>query len=389
MRLTDGSATNSVQNKEGNPFPSFLIRAVSYSTSGLKILDQRKLPGRIRYLYPASASQTAEAIRTLSVRGAPNIGVAAAYGLAVEAQRLTNRQLRTGLRRAAGLLLAARPTAVNLSWAVQKLMRLVDDRSLTPRRLRARILEQASEIEQEELASSRAIARHGAALIPRYGTRAGRTLPVRKHGVRRPNHPTVLTICNTGALAAPGFGTALGVVFQSHLDRKRPSVYVCETRPLLQGARLTIMELIRAGIPSTLIVDSAAATVISKCNLVLVGADRIARNGDTANKVGTRMLAILAAEARRPFYVVAPRSSFDRDCRSGEDILVEERAGDEVRRIGDHRIAPDSTQVFNPAFDITPARYITGFITERGLAYPPFSIGRKKRQGGTRPPRMG
>jgi len=286
------------------------------------------------------------------VRGAPQIGVAAAHGLAVEASRLPDSGLRPGLRRAAGVLARARPTAVNLSYAVARVSRLLDEPGLAAAELRRRVRDEARAIEAEEVANSAAIARHGVALVPRGAT--------------------ILTICNTGALAGPGMGSALGVVFQAHLDGKTPRVYACETRPLLQGARLTTLELARARIPVTLIVDSAAASVIEKCDVVLVGADRIARNGDTANKVGTRMLAVVAHAAGRPFYVVAPSSSFDPSCPDGSHIVVEERSGEEVRAFAGCRVAPAGVTVFNPAFDVTPARLITGFITERGIIRPPF-----------------
>jgi eIF-2B alpha/beta/delta-like uncharacterized protein len=200
-----------------------------------------------------------------------------------------------------------------------------------------------------------------------------RSLAMARHGARLlPQNATVLTICNTGALAGPGMGTALGVVFQAHMDGKRPHVYACETRPLLQGSRLTTLELQRAKIPVTLIADSAAASVVDRCDLVLVGADRIAANGDTANKVGTRMLATLARAAHKPFYVVAPSSTFDAATRTGKQIVVEERDGEEVRAFAGCRAAPAGTAVFNPAFDVTPARLITGFITERGILNPTY-----------------
>ncbi len=286
------------------------------------------------------------------MRGAPNIGVAGAYGLAVEAYRLSDSKLRSGLGRAAEVLAQARPTAVNLSWAIQRMQKVMDSPELSPQGLRLAVEREARRIESEEIVSSLAMACHGARLV--------------KQGAR------VLTICNTGALAGPGMGTALGVVFQSHLNGKRPHVFACETRPLLQGARLTALELARARIPVVVIVDSAGATVMPECDVVLVGADRIARNGDTANKVGTKMLAVLAKEFRKPFYVVGPCSSFDLTCTRGCDIVIEERSADEVRKFGSCRAVPNSVSVFNPAFDITPARLITGFVTERGLIHPPF-----------------
>jgi methylthioribose-1-phosphate isomerase len=291
------------------------------------------------------------------VRGAPQIGVAAAYGLAVEANRLPDERLRAGLRRAAATLGSARPTAVNLGYAVKRVVRLLDEPDLVAAGLRRLIQDEARAIEREEAASSLATARHGAKLVP--------------------PGATILTICNTGALAGPGMGSALGVVFQAHLDGKKPRVYACETRPLLQGSRLTTLELMRARIPVTLIADSAAASVIEKCDIVLVGADRIARNGDTANKVGTKMLAVVAHAAGKPFYVVAPSTSFDLSCADGGDIAIEERGGEEVRGFAGCRAAPAGVPAFNPAFDVTPARLITAFITERGIIRPPFrrSIG--------------
>jgi len=328
-----------------NRLPGFLFRAVSFERGRLRILDQTQLPHRVAYLYPTRAVDVAAIIKRLAVRGAPAIGVAAAYGMAVEAGRLPDRSLVKGLEQAAGTLIAARPTAVNLKWAVVRVMRSVDAG-------RRAVAKEARLIEKEEIERSLAMARHGAKLLPK--------------------NAQVLTICNTGALAGPGMGTALGVVFRAHMDGKRPHVYACETRPLLQGSMLTTLELQRAKIPVTLIADSAATGVIDRCDLVLVGADRIAANGDTANKVGTRMLATLARTARKPFYVVAPSSTFDAATRTGKQIVVEERDGEEVRAFAGCRAAPARTVVFNPAFDVTPARFITGFITDRGILTPPF-----------------
>jgi methylthioribose-1-phosphate isomerase len=332
--------------------PSFLYRAVVFTGSRLRILDQTALPHRFTYLHPTSASEVAGIIKRLAVRGAPAIGVAAAYGLAVEAKRLPDARLRRGLVAAAKTLVESRPTAVNLKWAVVRVMQSVSVRGLSTDAVRSAVLAEAQQIESEEIARSLAMARYGAKLLPQ--------------------NADILTICNTGALAAPGMGTALGVVFQAHLDGKKPNVYACETRPLLQGSRLTTLELLRAKIPVTLIVDSAAASVIEKCDLVLVGADRIAANGDTANKVGTRMLATLARAARKPFYVVAPSSTFDPATPNGGRIVVEERDGEEVRAFAGCRAAPKGVPVFNPAFDVTPARLITGFITDRGILKPPY-----------------
>jgi methylthioribose-1-phosphate isomerase len=332
--------------------PGFLFKAVSFERNRLRILDQTLLPRRFVHLYPKSAVEVAAIIKRLAVRGAPAIGVAAAYGLAVEAKRLPDVRLIQGLEQAARTLVAARPTAINLKWAVVRVMKSVSVRALSPEETRRAVLAEAQRIEAEEVERSLAMARFGAKLLPQ--------------------NANILTICNTGALAAPGMGTALGVVFQAHLDGKIPNVYACETRPLLQGSRLTALELLRAKIPVTLIADSAAASVIGKCDLVFVGADRIAANGDTANKVGTKMLATLARAARKPFYVVAPSSTFDPATPDGSKIVVEQRDGEEVRGFAGCRAAPKGVPVFNPAFDVTPARLITGFITDRGIIRPPF-----------------
>ncbi len=326
------------------------LAAVVWSGGRLSLLDQTLLPGRIRYRHPKDARAVVASIKRLVVRGAPAIGVAAGYGLALEARRLPDEQLRRGLAQAARQLEQARPTAVNLRYAVERIARHLERPGLSPEQLRRTVLNEARAIEAEETARSYAIARHGLALVP--------------------SRADILTICNTGALAAPGIGTALGVVLQAHKSGRKVHVFACETRPLLQGSRLTVFELQRAGVPVTLIVDSAAATVIGRCDLVLVGADRIAANGDTANKVGTKMLALVARAACRPFYVVAPVSTFDRECPDGAHIPVEERSGEEVRRFRSCRAAARDVAVFNPAFDVTPARFITAFITEQGIIRP-------------------
>lgn len=330
------------------------MRPIVYSRGRLRIIDQRILPGRVRRLELRSAQETARAIQTLAVRGAPAIGVAAAWGLAVEAQRLDDRGLRAGLRQAGRELARARPTAVNLARAVAEVLEPLAE-GLSGDRLRQAVRERAAMVERVEVERSCALAAAGAGLVP-----AG---------------AKILTICNTGALAAPGMGTALGVVFEAHRRGLRPQVYACETRPLLQGARLTMFELKRARIPAVLIADSAAATAATDCDLVIVGADRIARNGDTANKVGTRMLAMVAREAGLPFYVAAPVSSFDPDCGRGGEIVIEARDPDEVLTCAGRRTAPVGVRAFNPAFDVTPARLVNGFITDQGVVRPPFGRG--------------
>ncbi len=348
------------------PFLPGQLRAVRWRKGAVELLDQTQLPWRITWLRLKTAKAVAAAIKRLAVRGAPAIGVAAAYGLATEALRLPAGRLRAGLEAAAQLLVATRPTAVNLGWAVERVMLAVtgDGDSET---LRRRVVRAAVGVEQEEIRRSMAIAHCGSRLI----------------GCNQ----TILTICNTGALAGPGFGTALGAIIKAQLDGRNPRVYVCETRPLLQGARLTVFELQRAGISYELVVDSAAATVIDRCDLVLTGADRIAMNGDTANKVGTRMLAFMARAARKPFYVAAPLSTFDLTCRSGSEITIEERSADEVRLVAGRRVTLAEAPVFNPAFDITPGRLVTGFVTDVGLAKPPYRISLRQlaRQSATSP----
>jgi methylthioribose-1-phosphate isomerase len=304
-------------------------------TSTLCLLDQTSLPTREVYRSCRTVRDVVEAIRTLQVRGAPLIGIAAAYGMAL-AQR-TRVPLRTAARR----LITARPTAVNLRWAVERVLRTGRDPLAEARRIHA-----------EDAAFCSAMGRHGARLIP--------------EGAR------VLTICNTGALATGGIGTAFGVLLTARRRIRR--IWQCETRPLLQGARLSMVEYARTGLPAVLIPDSAAATLFARkeLDLVITGADRIAANGDTANKLGTRMLAELCHTHRVPFYIAAPSSTFDPSNRSGRDIPIEERDPDEVRRPRGTPFAPPGCRVFNPAFDVTPASLITAFITERGILRPPY-----------------
>lgn len=340
--------------------PAFVFRALRWHRGLLVAIDQAALPGRVRYLRLSSAADVAAAIKRLAVRGAPTMGVAGAYGVALEARRLSDRALMSSLAGAGARLARARPTAVNLKWAVERVVAAAMSEP-TPRRVRAAALREARAIEREEIRRSFAIARHGADLIRQ--------------------DASILTICNTGALAAPGLGTALGAVLQARLDGRRQMVYVCETRPLLQGARLTALELARAGVEFRVIVDSAAASVIERCRMVIVGADRIAANGDTANKVGTRMLAILARRAGVPFYVAAPSSTFDVNCATGRRIPIEQRGAGEVRRFGRCRVTLPDAPVFNPAFDVTDHRFITGFVTEQGVIRPPFRAGIRRLAG--------
>lgn len=329
-----------------------MLRPVVWRRGRLFVLDQTLVPAELRYVEITSAADGASAIARLTVRGAPAIGVTAAASLVVEARRLPDSRLSEGLRKAALRLLASRPTAVNLAWSLAEVLAVAAAAGDEPTSIRRAVAQAARRLIRDEDGRSRAIARNGAALVKR--------------------GDAILTICNTGPLAAPALGTALGAILYAHAQGKRPRVYACETRPLLQGARLTALELLRAGVDVTLIVDSAAASVVERCQLVMVGADRIARNGDTANKVGTRMLALLARSAGKPFYVAAPSSTFDPAAVRGCDITIEERSPDEVRCFAGRPVAPPRVAVFNPAFDITPGRCIAGFVTERGVLRPPF-----------------
>jgi methylthioribose-1-phosphate isomerase len=299
------------------------------------------------------------AIRRLSVRGAPAIGVAAAYGVVLGVRSATSSPaaVRRALGRACARLATSRPTAVNLFWALAR-MRALGERLLAHRRppgeVASLLLREAEAIHREDAAQCLAIGEHGAGLL--------------KDG------STVLTHCNAGALATGGIGTALAAVYAAQESGKRITVYADETRPLLQGARLTAWELKRAGIEVTLICDGAAARVLGegRIDAAIVGADRIARNGDTANKIGTYGVALLARAHRVPFYVAAPATTFDPEIPSGKTIPIEERADAEVSDGFGRPSAPPGVRVYNPAFDVTPARFVTAFITERGVIRPPF-----------------
>jgi methylthioribose-1-phosphate isomerase len=330
------------------------------------LLDQTRLPREELTREYRRWEDVAEAIRTLVVRGAPAIGVSAAFGIALAARQSraeTVDDLLTDLERASKGLAATRPTAVNLFWALDRMRRVaagVRGQSLAA--VRARLLYEAQAILDEDVAANRALGDHGAALVaPR---------------------ARILTHCNAGALATAGYGTALGVIRSAHAQGKVALVWVDETRPVMQGSRLTAWECDRDGIPHRLIADVAAASVMARgeVDLVVTGADRIAANGDTANKIGTYGVAVLARHHGVPFYVAAPFSTIDPGLASGTQIPIEERDADEVRRVGPQQTAPASTPVYNPAFDVTPAALITAIITERGVYRPPyfFDIGGKR-----------
>jgi len=325
----------------------------------LELIDQRLLPQRFEYLACTGAAEVADAIRAMVVRGAPAIGCAAAYGIALEARRLLQdppARRHAGMETAFGRLAASRPTAVNLFWALERMRRRWDALSGTSGDQAARgLLAEARAIHEEDVAANRNLGEHGARLLA--------------DGAR------VLTHCNAGALATTAHGTALGVIRSARDAGKRISVIASETRPFLQGARLTAWEMLEEEIPVTLITDNMAGHLMSRgeVDAVIVGADRVAANGDVANKIGTYTLAVLADRHRLPFYVAAPLSTIDRSLASGAGIPIEERPRDEVLGFRDLRWAPAEVAVRNPAFDVTPAGLVSALVTERGVVEHPDS----------------
>ena len=332
------------------------IRWVGDVAGHLELLDQTLLPGEIQILQCQDVPTVREAIQKLRVRGAPAIGVTAAYGLCLGLQQHdlgSPAELLRQLQQDADQLATSRPTAVNLFWALDRMRRVAAEcRHEDPLRWREQMLAEARAIEQEDQEMCRAIGRHGASLL--------------KDG------QGVLTHCNAGGLATAGYGTALSLFFTAQDEGKSLQVYVDETRPLLQGARLTAWELTQRGIATTLICDSMAARVMQegRVQTVVTGADRIAANGDTANKIGTYSLAVLAEAHGIPFYVAAPTNTFDMDLADGDQIPIEQREGAEITHGFGRQTAPDNVQVYNPAFDVTPARLIRAIITERGIIEP-------------------
>jgi len=335
------------------------IQAISWSPSGaVRIIDQRALPEAEITRDLDSAESVAEAIKQLQVRGAPLIGIAAAMGLVVGTREHRSETLGDFLERVAqlsALLADARPTAVNLRWALHRMATVAQGTSGDAAAAWDRLHAEATAIWEEDRAMCRKIGEHGLPILPDGGN--------------------ILTHCNTGALATGGIGTALAPIYLAHEQGRRVHVYVDETRPLLQGARLTMWELGHAGIPCTLITDAAAGSLMrqAKVDTVLVGADRICANGDFANKIGTYGLAVLARHHGVPFYCAAPWSTVDSSLPHGDLIPIEQRAPAEVTVMAGRPIAPEGAAALNPAFDVTPARYVTGFITDRGLVQPPFS----------------
>jgi methylthioribose-1-phosphate isomerase len=336
------------------------IAPVRWEHDRLVLLDQRLLPGRELERVYGGWEDVADAIRTLAVRGAPAIGVAAAFGVVLAARASTATTfdaLMADLEVARKGLASTRPTAVNLFWALDRMRRTVETLRGRPLdAVRARLLGEAQAILDEDLAANRALGEQGAALVPAKAR--------------------ILTHCNAGALATAGYGTALGVVRAAHAQGKLALLWVDETRPVMQGSRLTAWECVRDGIPHRLIADVAAASLMARgqVDLVVTGADRIAANGDTANKIGTYALAVLARHHGVPFYIAAPFSTIDAALASGTQIPIEERDALEVRRVAGHATAPEASPVFNPAFDVTPAALISAIITERGVFRRPYQF---------------
>lgn len=349
---------------------------VRWASSGdaIEILDQTTLPSVENRVRLASAAEVAEAIRNLRVRGAPLIGIAAAMGLALEAARSTGLPRDAFLGRIAdahALLLGTRPTAVNLRWALDRLRALGDSLGDAPNGVIAcKLWGEAEAILDEDRVMCRRIGEHGLALL------GGREAVGIAGSGRSPGPLRVLTHCNAGALATGGIGTALAPLYLAHEAGHPVTVYASETRPLLQGSRLTVWELQRAGIDVTLVTDSVPAVLMrdSAVHAVIVGADRIAANGDVANKIGTYALAVLARHHGVPFYVAAPASTVDLDTATGAAIPIEQRAADEVRRGFGTATAPADVDVFSPAFDVTPAELVAAIITDRGIMRPPYDV---------------
>lgn len=328
-------------------------RSVIYEHGALRMIDQTVLPGQLTYIQTSDYREVIDAIKRLAVRGAPAIGIAGAYAVALAARELerTNEVSRIdALLRMANEIGNARPTAVNLPAAVAEQVEIICNHGESDfTTLIERLEEQAHKIAESDQRMCQSIGENGADLI-------------------KPN-AKILTICNTGALATGGIGTALGVIYTAHGQGKAPKVFSCETRPLLQGSRLTVWELQQAGVDVTLIVDSAAGMLVKsgEIDIVITGADRIARNGDTANKIGTYTLAVLAHAHNVPFYIAAPESTFDPETESLDDSMIEQRKAEEVTHGFGNRTAPHNTKVFSPAFDITPKSLITGYITDTGI----------------------
>ncbi len=328
-----------------------MVETIQWTNDGVVMIDQTRLPREEAYVTCRTYTEVADAIRSMVIRGAPAIGVAAAMGVALGVLRSNDR-----FEDICDTLARTRPTAVNLFWAIGRMKKLYESlRGQSIQEIRARLVSEAQQIRLEDIAINQAIGQHGAALVP--------------------DGKTILTHCNAGALATAGYGTALGVVRAAVASGKKVDVFADETRPFLQGARLTVWELQQDGIAATLITDNMAGHFLKsgRIGCVVVGADRIAANGDVANKVGTYSVAVLAKENGVPFFVAAPISTLDLTLASGDEIPIEQRAASEVTHVFGVQVAPDQTRVENPAFDVTPNRYVTAIITERGVARAPYT----------------
>lgn len=347
------------------------VKPIKWKAGQLSLLDQRKLPAVEVYLDLTGARDTARAIRSMVVRGAPAIGVTAAFGMAMEARRFRDGRILADFERAASILHAARPTAVNLAWALQRMREIVEGelqlgkegkagKATTAAKVAKRLEKEARAMLTEDVAVNRKLGGFGAKLVGRGGN--------------------VLTHCNAGALATAGFGTAIGVIRSSWESGRRFEVVATETRPFLQGARLTSFELKKLGIPVTLVTDGMVGHLMQSGRIgsVVVGTDRTAANGDVCNKIGTYQIAVLANRHGVPFYVAAPTSSIDLDCTTGAEIPIEERPEREVTHIGGRRVATEGISIFNPAFDVTPAELVTGIITEAGVVRGNYKVGLAK-----------
>jgi methylthioribose-1-phosphate isomerase len=335
-----------------------MIRTLEWTEGGVRFIDQTKLPGEETYLTCATYQQVADAIRNMVVRGAPAIGVAAAMGIALgvkHSKAESAGELKRELDEICDVIGKTRPTAVNLFWAIQRMQEKFERIRIRPiPQIKRELIEEAQRMHAEDIAANQAMGRHGATLMPSSGG--------------------VLTHCNAGALATAGYGTALGVIRAAVEAGKKIHVYADETRPFLQGSRLTAWELMKDGIPTTVISDNMAGAMMKqgKIGAIVVGADRIAANGDVANKIGTYTVAILAKEHGIPFYVAAPLSTIDFACADGSGIPIEQRSAREITHFAGRQMVPDGVSIENPAFDVTPAKYVSAIITERGVARAPY-----------------
>jgi methylthioribose-1-phosphate isomerase len=336
-----------------------MIQTLEWTDHGVRFIDQTKLPTEESYMTCKTYEQVADAIRNMVVRGAPAIGVAAGMGIALAVKNSKAESvsdLKRDFDHACELIGKTRPTAVNLFWAIRRMQDKFERVRIRPlAQIRLAIIEEAQRMHAEDIAANQAMGRHGATLMPSTGG--------------------VLTHCNAGALATAGYGTALGVIRAAVEQGKKIHVYADETRPFLQGSRLTAWELMKDGIPTTVISDNMAGAIMNqgKIGAIVVGADRIAANGDVANKIGTYTVAVLAREHNIPFYVAAPISTVDLSCPDGSKIPIEQRNSKEVSHIAGRQMVPDGVGIENPAFDVTPAKYVSAIITEKGVARAPYA----------------